>query len=94
MLHEARHGYRSEKHVARKCVSFHSQQEVWVTRNAHRQIKRKCSGGVTPEEMERRLGMFGQKAGLKDSSMSLDKGKKGKENNPEEGQVSLSYMRQ
>jgi len=44
--------------------------------------------------MEKRLGMFGQKAGLKDSSMSLDKGKKGKENYPEEGQVSLSYMRQ
>ena len=56
----------------------------------HRQVKKKCSGRVTSEEMERRLGMFGQIAGLKDSSMSLDKGKKGKENNPEEGQVSLS----
>ena len=33
-LHEARHGYRSEKYIARKCVSFHFQQEVWITRNA------------------------------------------------------------
>lgn len=58
----------------------------------HRQVKRKCGGRVTSENMERRLGMFGQKAGLKDSNMSLDKGKKGKENNPEEGQVSLSDL--
>ena len=58
----------------------------------HRQVKRKCGGRVTSENMERRLGMFGQKAGLKDSNMSLDKGKKGKENNPEEDQVSLSDL--
>ena len=45
----------------------------------HRQVKKKCSGRVTSENMERRLGMFGQKAGLKDSSMTLDKGEKGKE---------------
>lgn len=57
----------------------------------HRQVKKKCSGRVTSEEMERRLGMFGQKAGLKDSSMTLDKGEKEKEIQ-EEGQVSLSYL--
>ena len=38
-LHEACYGYWSEKYITRKCVSFHSQQEVWITRKAYRQAK-------------------------------------------------------